>query len=168
MEEFKDAETVYKQRPPQLYEVNFKAKKKEFNYDFDDIMIKNRLSKGNILTKYPIRKITQVELGKSTFGGKKIWFEESIGKLNFDGRGNLIGRFEVDDKILIIYKSGEYEVSSIDLSKRFNFSNIDNLSKFDNNHIISCVHYVGNKKSYYIKRFKIETNQISFMYLFVQ
>ena len=62
--------------------LSYKAKKKEFEYDFDDVMIKNRLSKGNILTKYPIRKITQSQLGKSTFGGKKIWFEESIGKLN--------------------------------------------------------------------------------------
>ena len=61
----------------------------------------------------------------------------------------MIGRFEVDDKILIIYKSGEYEVSSIDLSKRFNFSNIDNFSKFDNNGVVSCVHYVGTKKSKY-------------------
>jgi len=144
-----------------------KAKKKEFEYDFNDIMIKNRLSKGNILTKYPVRKITQSQLGKSTFGGKKIWFEESIGKFNFDGRGNLIGRFEADDKILIIYKSGEYEVSSIDLSKRFNFSNIDILSKFNNERIISCIHYVGNKKSYYIKRFKIETNQTDKVFSFI-
>ena len=64
-----------------------------------------------------------------------------------------------DDKILVIYKNGTYEISSIDLSKRFNFSNIDILSKFNAKDIISCVHYIGSKKSYYIKRFKIETNQ---------
>ena len=58
-----------------------------------------------ILTKYLIRKITQSEIGKSTFGGKKVWFEETIGKLNFDNRGSLLGRFEVDDKILVIYKT---------------------------------------------------------------
>ena len=89
----------------------------------------------------------QSQIGKSTFGGKKIWFEEAIGKLNFDGRGELIGRFEVDDKILVIYKNGTYEVSSIDLSKRFNFSNIDILSKVNAKDIISCVHYRGSKKS---------------------
>ena len=144
-----------------------KAKKKEFEYDFDEVMIKSRLSKGNILTKYPVRKITQSQLGKSTFGGKKIWFEESIGKLNFDGRGNILGRFEADDKILVIYKSGEYEISSIDLSKRFNFSNIDILSKFNSDDSISCVHYIGNKKSYYIKRFKIETNQSDKLFSFI-
>ena len=57
-------------------------------------MIKNRFAKGNILTKFPIRKIVQSQLGKSTFGGKKIWFDQAIGKLNFDGRGELLGRFE--------------------------------------------------------------------------
>ena len=81
-----------------------KAKKKEFEYDFSEILIKSRFSKGNILTKYPIRKIVQSEVGSSTFGGKKVWFEEDIGRLNFDERGMLLGRFEVDDKILVIYK----------------------------------------------------------------
>jgi len=152
-----------------LAKTNFKcaAKKKEFEYDFNDIIIKNRFSKGNILTKYPIRKIIQHQLGKSTFGGKKIWFDEAIGKLNFDGRGDLLGRFEADDNILVIYKTGEYEVSSIDVSKRFNFSNIDILAKLDTNTVVTCLHYVGNKKTYFIKRFKIETNQLNKLFLFI-
>ena len=143
------------------------AKKKEFEYDFNDILIKNRFSKGNILTKYPIRKIVQHQLGKSTFGGKKIWFDEAIGKLNFDGRGELLGRFEADDNIVVIYKTGEYEVSSIDISKRFNFSNIDILAKLDSGTVITCLHYVGSKKNYFIKRFKIETNQLNKLFLFI-
>ena len=143
------------------------AKKKEFEYDFNDIIIKNRFSKGNILTKYPIRKIIQHQLGKSTFGGKKIWFDEAIGKLNFDGRGELLGRFEADDNILVVYKTGEYEVSSIDVSKRFNFSNIDILTKLNSETIITSLHYIGNKKSYFIKRFKIETNQLNKLFLFI-
>ena len=143
------------------------AKKKEFEYDFNDIIIKNRFSKGNILTKYPIRKIIQHQLGKSTFGGKKIWFDEAIGKLNFDGRGELLGRFEADDNILVVYKTGEYEVSSIDVSKRFNFSNIDILTKLNSETTITSLHYIGNKKSYFIKRFKIETNQLNKLFLFI-
>tara|TARA_B100001029_G_scaffold154967_1_gene139527 strand:- start:804 stop:2030 length:1227 start_codon:yes stop_codon:yes gene_type:complete len=143
-----------------------KAKKKEFEYDFNGIMIKSRMSKGNILTKYPIRKITQSELGKSTFGGKKVWFEENIGKLNFDERGSLLGRFEVDDKVLIVYKTGEYEIASLDLNRRFNASDIEIFKKFDND-IISCLHYIGNKKSYYLKRFKIETNQSDRLFSFI-
>ena len=143
------------------------AKKKEFEYDFNDIIIKNRFAKGNILTKYPIRKIVQSQLGKSTFGGKKIWFDQAIGKLNFDGRGELLGRFEADDSILVIYKTGEYEVLSIDISKRFNFSNIDILTKLDSETIITCFHYIGNKKSYFIKRFKIETNQLNKLFSFI-
>ena len=143
-----------------------KAKKKEFEYDFNGIMIKSRMSKGNILTKYPIRKITQSELGKSTFGGKKVWFEENIGKLNFDERGSLLGRFEVDDKVLVVYKTGEYEIASLDLNRRFNASDIEIFKKFDND-IISCLHYIGNKKSYYLKRFKIETNQSDRLFSFI-
>tara|TARA_B100002052_G_scaffold252233_1_gene240702 strand:+ start:1893 stop:4457 length:2565 start_codon:yes stop_codon:yes gene_type:complete len=144
-----------------------KAKKKEFNFDFSDILIKSRYSKGNILTKYPVRKITQIEVGKSTFGGKKIWFDEAIGKLNFDSRGKELGRFEADDLILVIYKTGEYEISEIDISKRFNNSNIDIISKYDTKCIITCVHYVGSKKSHYIKRFNIETNQINKLFSFI-
>ena len=144
-----------------------KAKKKEFNFDFNNILIKSRYSKGNILTKYSIRKITQIEVGKSTFGGKKIWFDEAIGKLNFDERGNELGRFEADDLILVIYKTGEYEISDIDVSKRFNNSNIDLILKYDPKCIITCIHYVGSKKSYYLKRFNIETNQINKLFSFI-
>ena len=144
-----------------------KAKKKEFEYDFSDILIKSRFSKGNILTKYPVRKIIQSEVGSSTFGGKKVWFEEDIGKLNFDERGTLLGRFEVDDKILIIYKTGDYEVASVDLNRRLNISDIESLSKFNEADIISCLHFVGSKKNYYIKRFKIETNQVNRLFSFI-
>ena len=144
-----------------------KAQKKEFEYNFSDILIKSRFSKGNILTKYPIRKIVQSELGSSTFGGKKVWFEEDIGKLNFDQRGILLGRFEVDDKILILYKTGDYEVASLDLNRRINSSDVELMSKFDKACIISCLHFIGNKKAYYIKRFKIETNQSDRLFCFI-
>ncbi len=143
-----------------------KPKKKEFEYDFNNIIIKSRLSKGNILSKFPIRKIVQSELGSSTFGGKKVWFEEDIGKLNFDERGILLGRFEVDDKVLVIYKTGEYEIASLDLNRRFNLSEIELFEKF-NNSVITCLHYIGNKKSYYLKRFKIETNQSDRLFTFI-
>ncbi len=144
-----------------------KAKIKEYEYDFGEILIKNRLSKGNILTKYPIRKITQSEIGSSTFGGKKVWLERDIGKLNYDERGDLVGRFEVDDKLLIIYKTGDYELTTIDLNRRFNLSDVEIFKKFDNNDLITCLHYIGAKKSYYLKRFKIETNLVDRMFSFV-
>ncbi len=143
-----------------------KTKKKEFDYDFNDILIKSKLSKGNILSKHPIRKIVQSELGSSTFGGKKVWFEEGIGKLNFDERGDLLGRFETDDKVLIIYKTGEYEIATLDLNRRFNNAEIDLFEKYEDN-VITCLHYVGYKKSYYLKRFKIETNQSNRLFSFI-
>ena len=70
-------------------------------------------------------------------------------------------------RVLVVYKTGEYEVSSIDVSKRFNFSNIDILTKLDSKTIITCFHYIGNKKSYFIKRFKIETNQLNKLFSFI-
>ena len=97
---------------------------------------------------------------------KKVWFDENIGKFNFDERGILLGRFEVDDKVLVVYKTGEYEIASLDLNRRFNFSDIEIFTKF-NNDTISCLHYIGNKKSYYLKRFKIETNQPNKLFSFI-
>ena len=144
-----------------------KAKKKEFEYDFSEVIIKNRLSKGNILTKYPIRKITQSEIGSSTFGGKKVWFDKDIGKLNYDERGDLIGRFEADNQLLIIYKSGQYELTNIDLNRRFNLTDIEIFKKFSSDDLITCLHYIGSKKSYYLKRFKIETNLVDRMFSFI-
>ena len=85
--------------------------------------------------------------------------------MNFDSRGKELGRFDADDLILVIYKTGEYEISEIDISKRFNNANIDIISKYDTKCVITCIHY-GSKKSYYIKRFNIETNQINKLFSF--
>ena len=144
-----------------------KARKKEFMYDFGDIGIKGRFSKGNILTKYPVTKIVRKELGQSTFGGKDIWYETSVGKLNYDKRGEPLGKFDTDDRILVIYTSGNYEVSHIDLSRRFNDNDILKLIKFDQKNIISCLHYIGTKRSYFLKRFYIETTLSNRIFSFI-
>ena len=134
-----------------------KAKNKVFEYDFKSISIKNRSSKGNILTKYLVRKITQKSLGESTLGGRKLWIDESIGKINLEGRGLYLGSFNSKDKIIIFYKEGNYEVIEFDLNKRFKMSDIFIIEKFDNSKVYTVLYKDGKSKQYFIKRFKIET-----------
>ena len=134
-----------------------KAKNKVFEYDFKSISIKNRSSKGNILTKYLVRKITQKSLGESTLGGRKLWIDESIGKINLEGRGLYLGSFNSKDKIIIFYKEGNYEVIEFDLNKRFKMSDIFIVEKFDNSKVYTVLYKDGKSKQYFIKRFNIET-----------
>ena len=134
-----------------------KAKNKVFEYDFKSINIKNRSSKGNILTKYLVRKITQKSLGESTLGGRKLWIDESIGKINLEDRGLYLGSFNSKDKIIIFYREGNYEVIEFDLNKRFKMSDIFIIEKFDNSKVYTVLYKDGKSKQYFIKRFKIET-----------
>ena len=134
-----------------------KAKNKVFEYDFKNLNIKNRTSKGNILTKYIIRKITRKSVGESTLGGRRLWVDENIGKINLENRGTYLGSFNSQDKIIIFYKEGNYEVVDFDLSKRFKMSDIFIVEKFNANKIYSILYKDGKTKQYFIKRLKIET-----------
>ncbi|MCH8331070.1 MAG: DNA gyrase/topoisomerase IV subunit A, partial [Bacteroidetes bacterium] len=133
-----------------------KARIKNFDYDFKDLAIKGRGSQGNIVSKYPIRKISQKEVGASTFGGVKIWYDKTVGRLNKEERGDYLGSFNTNDFILVIHYSGHYELSSFDLSNRYEPEEILLLEKFDPDKDLMAVHYDGNKKAYFIKRFFIE------------
>ncbi len=137
-----------------------KAKNKIFEYDFKDLAIKNKSSKGNILTKYSVRKIVRKTIGESTLGGRKLWVDENIGKINLENRGIYLGSFNSQDKIIVFYKEGNYEVVECDLSKRFKMSEIFIIEKFDSNKIYSLLYKDGKSRQYYIKRFKIETLMI--------
>ena len=134
-----------------------KAKNKIFEYDFKDLAIKNKSSKGNILTKYSVRKIVRKTIGESTLGGRKLWVDENIGKINLENRGIYLGSFNSQDKIIVFYKEGNYEVVECDLSKRFKMSEIFIIEKFDSNKIYSLLYKDGKSRQYYLKRFKIET-----------
>lgn len=133
------------------------AKKKVFDYDFSELAIKGRGAGGNVLTKYPVRKIELKSKGKSTLGGLKIWYDETVGRLNKNEIGQLLGEFEADDKILVIYETGEYELTSFDLMNKYDVSKIEVLQKFDPNTVINVIHQDGESKICYVKRFKIET-----------
>ena len=143
------------------------ARKKEFIYNFDSISIKSRTSKGNILSKYAIRSISQKEVGSSTLGGRKIWFDNTIGKLNHDERGEYLGSFNTDDSIFIIKKDGTYYMTDFELTNRYKPDEIFSISKFNSDISVTAVHFDGKSKSYYIKRFLIETNSLNTPFLFI-
>lgn len=133
------------------------ARKKIFDFNFGELEIKGRSSQGNILTKHPIKKIFFKEKGASTIGGRDIWYDDILGKINTEERGQYIGNFQTENKILVIYKTGEYELTQFDVAKIFQPEHIYHIEKFNPNSVISCIYYDGDQKTYYYKRFQIET-----------
>ncbi len=129
-----------------------------FEFDFSELTIKGRDSIGNIMTKKPVLKITLKERGVSTLGGRKIWFDEDVNRLNADSRGRFLGEFSANDKILVITKSGTFRLSNFDLANHYE-DDILVLEKFDSSKVYSSIYYDGKLKYYYVKRFTIEPNE---------
>ncbi len=144
-----------------------KARVKVFDFDFAEIEIKGRGAGGNILTKYPIRKVQFKMEGKSTLGGLNVFYDPSVGRLNTDQRGRLIGNFLGDDKILVCYKNGDYELTGFELTNRFEASDVLLIQKFDPQKVISAIYFDGASKSYYVKRFQIETTTVNKRFGFI-
>lgn len=144
-----------------------KAKVKQFDFNFADLLIKNRNANGNILTKYPVRKIVLKQAGVSTLGGVDIWYDTTIGRLNRDERGQYLGNFEATDSILVIYREGTYELTNFDLTNHFEPNDILLISKFDSERVITAVYFDNAQKIYYIKRFQIETTSVDKKFLFI-
>ncbi len=129
-----------------------KLKKLRFDTDFSEIAIKGRSSGGNILSKNPIKKIELKSLGVSTLAARKIWFDSTIQRLNVDERGDLLGEFNADDKLLTINQKGEIQLIGTELSAHFD-EDIIVLEKLNIQKPISVIYFDGNKKSYFVKRF---------------
>jgi topoisomerase-4 subunit A len=146
---------------------NCTAKIKQFDYDFAKLAIKGRESLGNMLTKYPVRKITLKSAGVSTLGGVDIWYDPTIGRLNRDGHGDHIGNFEPNDSILAIYASGNYELTNFELTNRYPAEEIMYLKKFEPQAIISAAYFDGSNKTNLIKRFRLETTSLDKKFLFI-
>ena len=131
-------------------------KKLKWDIDFADIAIKGRASKGNLVTKYPIKKIEIKEKGISTLKPRKIWFDDTVQRLNVDARGELLGEFRPNDKILVISQTGKLKVITPELSTHFDEDMVV-LEKWHPKKPISVIYYDGEKERYYIKRFLVET-----------
>ncbi|MGB4839540.1 MAG: DNA gyrase/topoisomerase IV subunit A [Saprospiraceae bacterium] len=143
------------------------AKKKVFDFDLADLAIKGRASQGNIVTKYPVRKITQISVGKSSLGAMQIYMDEVSGRLNQDERGKYLGAFDTGSKLLSIYKDGSYEVNELDLNKKYDVNNIVEIGNFTEDTVISAVYFEGEKGWTMIKRFKIETSTMDQKFNFI-
>lgn len=135
-----------------------KAKKKVFEFDFGELAIKGRAAAGNIVTPYPVRKVSQVEVGKSTLGAIELWMDEVSGRLNTQDRGIYLGAFDTGDQILVLYSNGSYEVADVDINAKFEASKVMWIGKFIENQPISALYYEGEKGLTLVKRFLIETS----------
>ena len=136
------------------------ARIKVFDFDFSSIEIKGRGAGGNILTKYPIRRIDLKTEGVSTLSGMDIWYDSSVGRLNKEARGALVGNFDGEDKILVLYKDGQYELTTYDLANRYEADKIEIVTKLSDDLVITAIHQEGKTKNYFVKRFVIETNTV--------
>lgn len=142
-----EAETVkiyFRARP--------KLKKLNMEYDFSELAIKGKLSRGNLVTKNAIQRIMLKSKGISTIGGKDIWFDTDVQRLNEDGRGEYLGQFSGNDKIIAIFKNGTYYTTSYDMSNRYQ-GDLLRIEKYDENKVYAALYFDGPSGQYYIKRF---------------
>ena len=144
-----------------------KAKRKSFEFDFSEIAIKGRASQGNILTKYPLKKVTLKAAGQSTLSAIKLWVDESSGRLNEDSRGIFLGDFDTGDLILVVYKDGSYSMTNYEMSNRYDIKDIAAIQKYDPDMVVGAIYYDGEKKNTLVKRFKVETTTTGTKYPFI-
>ena len=135
-----------------------RLKKLIIEFDFGELNIKGKSSMGNIVTKNPVQKITLKEKGLSTLGGRKIWFDDAVLRLNVDCRGTFLGEFSADDKILVITKGGFFRTTGFDLSNHFE-ENLLIIEKFREEKVYSAIYWDAEQEYYYVKRFMIEESE---------
>jgi len=139
---------VYLQPKPRL-------KKKMLEMDFSELAIKGRGAQGNILTRHAVHKIVLKEKGTPTLGGKKIWFDEEVLRLNTDGQGKYLGEFGVDDKIAVITNRGTAKFTSYDLTNHYD-DEIRVIEKYNPDKVFSAIYFDADQGYYYVKRFRLE------------
>src|SRR5690349_594369 len=147
---------------------NCSARNKEFEFYFEEIEIKSRNSIGNQVTKYPVRQVKFKEAGVATLGSIKLWFDDKFGRLNHDGKGIELGDFDADDRILVIYTDGTYEITDQEMTQKFDPEMVMMIEKFDPERIITAVYLDNDKLQYNVKRFRIETTSLRNRFLFIK
>ncbi|CAN5484873.1 DNA gyrase/topoisomerase IV subunit A [soil metagenome] len=146
---------------------NCTARNKEFDFYFEELEIKGRSSMGNQVVKYPVRTVKLKEKGKSTLEGRKLWFDDVYGRLNNEQKGTYLGSFE-EEKILVIFNDGNYEITDTELTQRFEADKILLIEKFNPEKILTAVYLDSEKGQYNVKRFKIETTTLHSKFLFIK
>lgn len=139
-------------------------RKLQFDVNFGEITIKGRASQGNIVTKYPVRKIVLAEKGVSTLGARMIWFDDTVQRLNTESRGQYLGEFSADDKILTIMQSGHYKLHNFDLENHFEEDMIV-IEKLKTDKPVTAIYLDGEKKEYFVKRFLVEPSDKKVLFI---
>ena len=147
---------------------NCSARNKEIDFYFEEIEIKGRGSIGNQVSKYPIKSVKFKEAGRSTLSAKKMWFDDKFGRLNTEDKGTYLGMFEAEDRILVIYNDGNYEITDQELTQRFEPEKVMLIEKFDAEKLITAVYLDHEKLQYNIKRFRIETSTLQTKFTFIK
>ena len=140
---------------------------KQFDFDFAELSIKGKGSMGNIVTKQLIKKITQKTLGDSTLGGREMFFDSVVGRLNTAGHGRYLGTFDTENALLLVHKDGSYELTAPDPAIHFDVPNLVLLRKLEPDTVLSTVYLDGESKVHYVKRFKIETSTLAKRFTFI-
>lgn len=137
---------------------NSTARIKDFEFDFSTIDIKGRAANGNIVTKYPVRKVELLSKGMSSIGGMKIWFDEKFGRLVNEekDKAKYLGEFNTGDQIVVAYKDGNVELTNFELTNKYELDDIIAIEKFNPAGVYSAVYFDGEKKEFFVKRFLVE------------
>ena len=142
-----------------------KLKRVFFDKDFSEVLIKGRAAKGNLLTKFQVHRIGLKSHGHSTLGGRKVWYDPDVNRLNYDEHGRLLGEFNDGDSILVILQNGDYYLAHFDPNVHFE-DNIQRIEKYDADKVWSCVLYDADNQGYpYLKRFLLEASKRKQNYL---
>jgi topoisomerase-4 subunit A len=144
------------------------ARIKELDFYFEELAIKGRSSMGNQVTKYPIKSVKFKEAGKATLSGRKLWFDEKFGRLSAEEKGVYLGSFEPEDKVLVIFNDGNYEITDQEMTQKFDPEKVLHIGKFDAERTISAVYVDNEKKQFIVKRFRIETTTMKTKFLFIK
>ena len=147
---------------------NSSARIKEFDFYFEELAIKGRNSMGNQVTKYAIKSVKFKEAGKATLSGRNLWFDDKFGRLSAEEKGVYLGSFEPDDRILVVYNDGNYEITDQEMTQRLDAENILLIEKFDPEKIVTAVYLDDEKKQFNVKRFKIETTTLHNKFFFIK
>jgi topoisomerase IV subunit A len=147
---------------------NCTARIKDFDYYFEELEIKGRNSQGNQVTKYPIKSVKFKEKGRSTIAGKKLWYDDQFGRLNSDEKGSYLGVFEAEDKILVMFRDGNYEITDQELTQKLDSEKVIFIEKFKPERIVTAVYVDMEKKQFMAKRFKIETTTLKNKFSFIK
>lgn len=144
------------------------ARIKEFDFAFEEMAIKGRSSLGNQVTKYPIKAVKFKEAGKATLSGRKLWFDDKFGRLSAEEKGIALGSFEAEDRILVVYNDGNYEITDQEMTQKFDPEKVLSIGKFYPEKIITAIYVDNEKKQFIVKRFKIETTTLKSKFMFIK